>query len=110
MIIWDEVVEVVREFSSRSILEAWKRTFITLLPKRHDALESSHFISISLCTTLYKVCAKILVGRMKPILSRLICLEKGAFIGGRIIYDNVIIIQEFMHDLQRAQPIIVSWS
>lgn len=86
----------------RSVLEAWQRTFIVLIPKRKDAVELSYYRPISLCTTLYNICAKILVGRVKPILSWLISSKQGAFIGDKSISDNILIVQEFIHDLQRA--------
>ena len=71
-----------------------------LIPKKQDAAEPSHYRPIGLCTTLYKICSKILVCRLKPILPHLI--EQGAFVGSRSISDNVLIVQEFMHNLQRA--------
>ena len=40
--------------------------------------------------------------RMKPILPGIISPQQGAFIGGREILDNVLLAQEFMHDLRRA--------
>ena len=55
-----------------------------IVPKRQDASEPSHFRSISLCTTLYKIYAKLLVCKLKPILSRLICMEQEAFVGGTV--------------------------
>ena len=75
---------------------------ITLISKRPDASTPSHFRPISLCTILYKMCAKILVGCLKSVIPRLISLEQGAFIEGRCIIDNVLLAQEFMRDLQRA--------
>lgn len=75
-IIRREVVAVVQPFfHSTLMLDAWKRTFVTLILKRWDASEPSHFRSISLYTTLYKAVARILVTRMKPLLPRLIGLE-----------------------------------
>lgn len=40
--------------------------------------------------------------RMKLVLPRLIYHEHGAFVGGYSISDNILIVQEFMHDLHRA--------
>lgn len=54
------------------MLEAWKMTFIVMLSKRQDALKLSHFGPISLCIILYKICMKIMVGKFKLVLPRLI--------------------------------------
>ena len=43
-----------------------------------------------------------MVNSMKPILSRLICLEYEAFMDDHYIFNNVIIAQEFMHNLCHA--------
>lgn len=43
-----------------------------------------------------------MVARMKLVLSHLICPQQGAVIGGYYISNNIIITQEFMHDLHRA--------
>ncbi|XP_038972041.1 uncharacterized protein LOC120104629 [Phoenix dactylifera] len=82
--------------------DAWQATYITLVPKRQDAAEPGHYRPISLCTSLYKVVAKIMVGRMRALLPSLISMEQGAFVGGRSISDNILLAQEMMGDLQRA--------
>lgn len=51
----------------------------------------NHYRLISLCTTLYKIYAKLMVERMKPILPRMIYSEQGTFIGGQNITKNVMI-------------------
>lgn len=51
---------------------------------------------------LYKIYAKLMVNKIKPILSRLISPEQGAFVVGQCISDNVLITQEFMYNLRRA--------
>lgn len=62
-IIGGEVGEAVQGiFESKGLLEEWKNTLITLILKRPDASVLSHFKPISLCTILYKVYTKILVG------------------------------------------------
>lgn len=76
------------------------RTFIILGSKILYATKPSHYRTISLCTTLYKIFTKLIVERMKPILPRLIYLKQEAFISNWSIIDNVIIAQEYMHDLK----------
>ncbi|XP_038988602.1 uncharacterized protein LOC120112787 [Phoenix dactylifera] len=89
-------------FSQERMPDDWKATFITLIPKRQEAAEPGHFRPISLCTTLYKVVARIMVRRMKPLLPGIISQEQGAFIAGRNISHNVLLAQEMMWDLQQA--------
>ncbi|XP_038971839.1 uncharacterized protein LOC120104572 [Phoenix dactylifera] len=102
-IIREAVIEAVQCFFTQAAMpEDWKATFITLIPKRQEAVEPGHFRPISLCTTLYKVVARIMVGRMKPLLPSIISQEQGAFIAGRNISHNVMLAQEMMWDLQRA--------
>lgn len=79
-------------FTSGEMPVPWIRTFVTLVQKKIDATEPCHYKPISLCTTLYKIYAKLMVDRIKPILPYLIYLEEGAFIGDQSITDNVIII------------------
>ena len=98
-----EVMEVIQLFFAiRYMPVAWNRTFIALLSKRQDASELSHYRLINSCTILYKIYAKIMIGRMKPILPWLISLEQRAFIRGRSISSSMLVAQEFMHELQRA--------
>ncbi|XP_038973168.1 uncharacterized protein LOC103699679 [Phoenix dactylifera] len=102
-IIRGAVIEAVQCFFTQAAMpEDWKATFITLIPKRQEAVEPGHFRPISLCTTLYKVVARIMVGRVKPLLPSIISQEQGAFIAGRNISHNVMLAQEMMWDLQRA--------
>lgn len=65
---------VIEFFTTGKMLIDW-RTFITLFSKKLDVVESNYYRSISLCTTIYKICAKLMVERMKPILSCLIYHE-----------------------------------
>ena len=102
-IVREEVVEAIQlVFEGRDISMEWKKTLITLIPKWPDASLLSHFRPISLCTIFYKVCVRIFVNRLKPIMPRLISLEQDIFIGGQSITDNILLAQEFMHDLQRT--------
>ena len=69
-------------FESRDILVAWKRTLIILISKQPDASIPEHFKPISFCTILYKVCARVLIGRLKVLMLYLISPKQDAFVGG----------------------------
>ncbi|XP_038974091.1 uncharacterized protein LOC120105576 [Phoenix dactylifera] len=102
-IIRPAVVEAIQCFFTQAAMPVgWKATFITLIPKRQNATEPCHFHPISLCTTLYKVVARIMVGRMKPLLPGIISQEQGAFVAGGNISHNVMLAQKMMWDLRRA--------
>lgn len=73
-----------------------------LILKWHDASELRHYKPISLYIILYKIYAKLMDARMKPVLSHLIYYEQGSFVDGHSISDNIFIAQKFMHGLCRA--------
>ncbi|PKA62376.1 putative mitochondrial protein [Apostasia shenzhenica] len=81
----------------------WKDTLVALIPKVQGAELPSQFRPISLCTTIYKVIAKILINRVKDVLSSLISQEQGAFVPGRGIADNCLLAQEIMQKLASSE-------
>lgn len=56
-------------FSSKKLPQMYKHTLITFSPKSKHASSIADYCPISLCTTFYKVVAKILAHRLKPTLS-----------------------------------------
>ena len=59
----------------------------------------SQFKLISLRNVVYRIIAKVLVNRVKPLLQHCISLNQSTFIPGRQIQDNVIIAHEVFHHL-----------
>lgn len=53
--------------------------------------------------TLYKVVIRILVGRLKEVILRLVSEEQAAFIPGRAISDDIFCAQELTHSLKTAK-------
>ncbi|KAI0529211.1 hypothetical protein KFK09_001758 [Dendrobium nobile] len=99
---WDIVGEQVNlaclEFFSTGCMDqSWKETVIVLLPKIKSPNHPSNFRLISLCQTIYKIVAKILVNRIKGILPCLISEEQAAFMHGRSISNHCMLGQEIMN-------------
>ncbi|PKU61732.1 putative mitochondrial protein [Dendrobium catenatum] len=74
-----------------------KDTVVILLHKGNNPDHPSKFRPISLCQTIYKVIAKILVNRIKGILPSIISEEQAAFVPGRSISDHCLLGQEIMN-------------
>ncbi|KAF8105884.1 hypothetical protein N665_0152s0020 [Sinapis alba] len=62
---------------------------------------------ISLCSILYKIIAKIIVHRLKPLMPMIIFPSQTAFVSYRLITDNIIVAHEMVHNLY-TQPSISS--
>lgn len=59
--------------------------------------------SIALYNTQYKIIAKLLSMRIKPLLHMLISPSQSAFVSGRSIGDNVLITHEVLHFLRQSK-------
>jgi ribonuclease HI/exonuclease III len=78
-------------------------TYLALIPKESNPETFARFRPISLCNASYKILAKLLANRIKPLLKRLISSPQGGFVEGRNILDNVIQVQETIHSSKRRK-------
>lgn len=76
-------------------------TAIVLIPKVDQPTTLEEFRPISLCTVLYKVIAKCLANRLKPLLGDIISVNKSAFVPGRLITDNAVVAFECFHFIEQ---------
>lgn len=103
-IVGDSIVEEVKNiFSSSTMPRHLNETLITLIPKCPKADCLAAFKPISLCNTVYKVVTKIIVKRLRPLLSGLISPLQTAFVPGRLGMDNMIITQEIIHTMSKKK-------
>ena len=72
-------------------------TFLALIPKEVNPASFDRFWPISLCNASYKIMAKLLANRLKPLLGSLISPQQRGFVKGRHLVDNVIQVQEAIH-------------
>lgn len=78
-------------------------SYIVLIPKKEGACDISHLRPISLIGSLYKILAKVLVGRLKLVMSKLIGEAQSAFIKGRNILDGVVVLNETVEDAKKSK-------
>jgi hypothetical protein len=78
-------------------------TKIVLIPKSTDVAELKEFRPISICNVVYKIIAKCIINRLRPFLQDLISETQSAFVPGRLISDNALIVFECFHAIHRAK-------
>eukprot|EP00253_Pinus_taeda_P008065 PITA_08065 len=102
--IGDELTEVVEESRKKGeIYGPFNATFIALIPKREDSESFEDFRPISLCNAIYKIIAKVIAVRLKPILSSCISNEQFGFLDGHQIHEAIGVAQETIHSIRQAR-------
>jgi hypothetical protein len=94
-----------RDFRNFRLLNS---TFITLIPKKEGAAWASDFRPISLTHSFTKLVMKILANRLADRLDSMVSRNQSAFIKGRFIQDNFMLVQQtakFLH--AHKQPRII---
>lgn len=100
-LIREEITEVVEESRKKGeVYSPFNATFIALIPKKeaHETFED--FRPISLCNSIYKIIAKVIALRIKPIMSRHISSEQFGFLNGRQIHEAIGVAQEVLHSVK----------
>ena len=98
----NDVTESVLKFlNSASLPEHLNHTFITLIPKKKNLEYASEFKPISLCNVLYKIFSIVLANRLKRILPKIITNHQSAFTKSRLISDNILVVFESLHSMQK---------
>jgi hypothetical protein len=98
--------EVLRVDITRSVRQIFisgkmpakaNETSIVLIPKTEKSELLKDYRRISLCNVIYKIVSKCLINRLRPLLEEIITLSQSAFILGRMITDNALIVFECLH-------------
>lgn len=102
-ILKEDVVRAVKIFFvDGQMQEGVNDTVIVMIPKKSLAEDMKDFRPISLCNVVYKVVAKCLVNRLRPLLHDVISEAQSAFVPGRLITDNALIAFECFHSIQKC--------
>uniref|UniRef100_A0A803Q136 Reverse transcriptase domain-containing protein n=1 Tax=Cannabis sativa TaxID=3483 RepID=A0A803Q136_CANSA len=90
-------------FSSGLLAKDLNHTFICLIPKCESPSNFEQFRPISLYNFGYKIIARILTDRLKPILDKLISPFQSAFLKGRWIAECSVLASEAQHALKKVK-------
>lgn len=97
-----DICRAVREFfRTGAMQEGVNDTTIVLIPKVKDPTNLKDFRPIGLCNVIYKIIAKCIVNRLRPLLQNIISPTQSAFIPGRLITNNALIAFECIHVVQK---------
>ncbi|KAK9987983.1 hypothetical protein SO802_028222 [Lithocarpus litseifolius] len=95
--------EVKQAFFQRKIPEYLNSTSIVLIPKIQSPKSIGSYRPISLCNSVYKIITKIIVGRLRLYLDKLIASCQAAFVPRRRGVDNAIIVQKLIHSMKKIK-------
>lgn len=90
-----ELVKLLRFFFFLTIY------FGVLISKLKDLTSFEKIRRISLCSVAYKMFSKIIVGRLIQYLNRIISPEQGGFLPSISIFENITLVQEIVHSINR---------
>ncbi|XP_078157460.1 uncharacterized protein LOC144553235 [Carex rostrata] len=99
---WDSfkpvvVSEVLTFFQIGRLKDFIAHSTLVLIPKVPAPTLVTEFRPISACNFLYKVISKILARKIQPFINGLISHSQTAFISGREISENIVLLREVIH-------------
>ena len=93
-----DIGDVVEEFYSMATFpKGCNPSFIALIPKIQDPRLVSDYRLISLIWCQYKIIGKLLANRLSRVIDHVVSKEQSAFIKGRFILDDPMILNEVMN-------------
>jgi hypothetical protein len=77
----------------------WKDgTIVTIYKNKGSPSELSSYRPITLLNYDYKLCAALIAERMQPIAQKQIGWQQAGFVRGRLIFDNVLNVEEAFYE------------
>lgn len=102
--IGDNVVLAIQAFFITGTMpKGWNATALTLVPKTAAPMSMKEFRPIACCNVLYKCITKVLANRMQGILPIIINQSQSAFVKGRSIADNILLMQDLVRNYHRDE-------
>lgn len=80
------------------MLKQFNATTIALIPKVIGADQLTAFTPVSLCSSIYKVIARILKKKLKLCISDIVQRNEVGFVQDRLLCENVLLASELVKD------------
>ena len=84
-------------FLTGRVPSEWMKSHIILLPKIDEPKEPKDFRPLTIGNTVYRLLMKVVATRLQPFMEKIISPNQTAFLKGRNIADNTILVREIMH-------------
>lgn len=103
-IVGEDFCSAIKDFfASGEMLEQINHSTIALVPKSINANSAADYRPISCCNVTYKVISKLLAKRLAHVLNDIISPSQNAFLGGRLMADNINLMQELLRSYGRKR-------
>ncbi|XP_026377886.1 uncharacterized protein LOC113272227 [Papaver somniferum] len=99
----DVTATVQNFFITGHISKEMNASFISLILKNLNPTTPAEFRPIALANTCYKIISKLMAGRMKGLLEKLISPYQSAFISGRQISENITLAHEIIYKMKKSK-------
>jgi hypothetical protein len=99
------LVEDIREIGKMS--HSYNCTFLVLIPMVDCLYIFDEFKPISVCNFRYKIISKVIVVRIKPLISNIISSKQFGFLKGRVIHEAIGTAQEGFHSVKASEILAV---
>ncbi|KAI0519488.1 hypothetical protein KFK09_006936 [Dendrobium nobile] len=91
------VCKAIRFFFLKGYLPSGiKATALAIIPKHRNDASISDYRPVSLCNTLYKIIAKIIAGRMNPIMPLIVKDTQADLVKARISIDSILLANDIL--------------
>jgi hypothetical protein len=90
-------------YHSTTLPRGFSSYFVTLIPKVHSPTSLGDFCPIPLLGSIYKLVAKVLAGRLAPVMDKLISSNESAFIKSCQLVDGVVAVNEIIDFARKAR-------
>lgn len=87
-------------FLSQKAPVNWLHSQIVLIPKTDEPKTPRDYRPITIGNIIYRLLMKIIANRLQPYMAELISNNQTAFIRGRNIADNTVLVREILHSFQ----------